>query len=99
MNESKLTSNIIKALKTHGGFWLKIHGSASQTTGIPDILGCYRGRFVALEVKIPGRASTLSKRQRLMLTRIRQHGGTSAMITSTQDALEVILDIDSELDD
>lgn len=94
MNESKLTTKIIKALKRKGGFWFKVHGSAYQTTGIPDILGCYKGRFVAFEVKIPGKDSTLSKRQRLMLLRIRQHGGVSALITSTRGALEAIRELD-----
>jgi len=80
MNESKLTTQIIKALKKHGGFWFKVHGSAYQTTGIPDIIGCYRGRFVAFEVKLPEKLDTLSPRQRLMLQRIRQQNGLSACI-------------------
>lgn len=98
MTESKLTTLIVKALRRKGGFWFKVHGSAYQTTGIPDILGCYKGRFVAFEVKLPGRENTLSPRQRLMLLRVRQHGGTSAMITSTRGALNVIMELDTELD-
>ena len=98
MDESKLTTLIIKALRRKGGFWFKIHGSAYQTSGIADIVGCYRGRFIALEVKIPGKERTLSKRQRLMLLRVRQHNGVSAVVTSTEAALEVILSVDRELD-
>ena len=98
MNESTLTTKIIKTLRIKGGFWFKVHGSAYQVTGLPDILGCYRGRFVAFEVKLPGKESTLSNRQRLMLHRVRQQGGYSAMLTSKRGALEAIQEIDSELD-
>jgi penicillin-binding protein-related factor A (putative recombinase) len=97
MNERLLTTNILKVLKKAGGFWFKTHGSAYQTTGLPDIMGCYRGRFVGFEVKMPGRENTLSARQGLMLHRIRQHGGYSALLTSTRGALEAIQDIDLEL--
>ena len=98
MNESKLTTLILKALKKHGGFWFKVHGSAYQTTGIPDIIGCYRGRFIGFEVKIPGKENTLSRRQRLQLVRIVQQGGSSAMITSVRGALKLIQELDTLLD-
>ena len=31
-------------------FW-KEHGGAYGTSGVPDIICCYRGRFLGLEVK------------------------------------------------
>lgn len=70
-----------------------------QTTGIPDIIGCYQGLFVGFEVKVPERRQNVSKRQRFTLDRIKQHKGVSALITSTEDALAVIRDIDDAIDD
>lgn len=95
MTESQLTRRILKALKDHGGFWVKIHGSANQVTGLPDIVGCYKGRFVGLEVKLPDGSHKLSERQRLMLTRIEQQGGISAVVTSPRGALEAIWELDN----
>jgi Holliday junction resolvase len=98
MTESQLTTQILKALRKEGGFWFKVHGSAYQVTGLPDIIGCYKGRFVGFEVKLPEARHTLSKRQGLMLLRIRQQRGLSAVVTSTRGALEVLREFDSTID-
>ena len=98
LKESTLTRQIITALREHGGFWFKTHGSAYQVAGLPDIIGCYRGRFVGLEVKLPGGENTLSLRQRVMLERIEQHGGISNVVTSKRGALDVLGRVDSLLD-
>ena len=56
--ESRLVSRILKALRAQGGFWFKVHGGPYQVAGIPDIIGCLNGHFVAIEVKIPGNLPT-----------------------------------------
>jgi len=94
--ERIITTEIVKALKQRGGWWVKIHGSSTQVSGIPDVIGCYRGRFVALEVKRPN-AVMLSKRQRFMLKRIASAGGFARVVTSKRGALEVMAEIDSTL--
>lgn len=33
--------------------YIKLHGEAAQTFGV-DLLGCYRGRAFAIEIKRPG---------------------------------------------
>ena len=97
MKESALTNAIMKRLRAHGGFWIKIHGGASQVSGIPDIIGCYRGRFIAMEVKRPG-AELVSPRQRLMLERISEAKGTCGVITRASDAVNMLVEIDAVLD-
>jgi len=97
MKESELTTKIIKALRGRGGFWFKVHGNAIQMSGIPDIIGCYRGHFIAMEVKLPRRL-IVSKRQRLILRRIRRAGGTSIVIQDSLAALEVLDRVDATLD-
>jgi Holliday junction resolvase len=97
MKESVITAKILKALRGRGGVWWKIHGGATQTTGIPDIIGCYRGLFVAVEVKVPG-AGRLSERQRLTLERIATAGGILEVATTTMDALALVDSIDTMLD-
>ena len=89
--ESAIVAQIMRELKTLGGWWIKTHGGAFQAAGIPDILGCYRGRFCGLEVKRPhvGRPTIL---QLYTLAAIRQAGGIAEIVTSVEDvrrALEV----------
>lgn len=43
--------------------------------GIPDIVGCYKGRFFAIEVKAPGKKSNVSKNQVLRIQEIHEAQG------------------------
>jgi hypothetical protein len=49
MTESQATTSLLRKLKDHGHFW---KASDRFRAGIPDIIGCYLGRFVAIEMKI-----------------------------------------------
>ena len=52
MKESDIVKAILKYLKTEPDcFCWKEHGGMYGTAGIPDIICCYRGKFVAFEVK------------------------------------------------
>lgn len=93
--ESALTKNILKKLRSKGGFWIKIHGGPFQILGIPDIIGCYRGRFCAFEVKRPGR--DLTRIQAATIQAIKRAGGIALKITSFEEA-EAILRTVPELE-
>jgi hypothetical protein len=56
--------------------------------GASDLIGCFRGRFVALEVKRPGEYPT--HEQRLFLALIDRLGGVAAVVRSVADALEAL---------
>lgn len=90
--ESALRSKIIKSLRDRGGFWCVIHQSGTQIIGLPDIVGVYRGRFYGIEVKRPGRESTLTERQKLILGRIRDAKGRSGVATCVEHALQFLDD-------
>ena len=49
--EYRIVQNIKKLIRSRGGWCVKIHGGPYQDAGTPDILACYRGRFIAVEVK------------------------------------------------
>ncbi|MDR2046792.1 MAG: VRR-NUC domain-containing protein [Clostridiales bacterium] len=52
MNEAEIVKRIRAYLKTVDGcFSWKEHGGYMGTAGIPDIIACIGGRFVAFEVK------------------------------------------------
>lgn len=92
MLETPLRRKITKALQEkYPGVWYKIHGGPMQEKGIPDILGCYKGRFVGFEVKRPGkdfREPTLY--QKLQLKNIKKAGGISGVITCFADAVRLL---------
>ncbi len=58
------------------------------TAGLPDIICCIAGRFVAFEVKTPGSKPT--KLQEAMIKKIRAAGGVAHVVHSVDDAVAVI---------
>jgi hypothetical protein len=80
----------MKALEAYSGVWFVTHQSGYQEKGLPDILGCYSGMFYGLEVKLPGKEYTLTKRQSYVLSKIRKAGGKATVITSVEDAMNFV---------
>ena len=53
MKEKDLVKKISDYLKTENDlFFWKEHGGQFGTAGIPDIIVCYKGRFLAFECKV-----------------------------------------------
>jgi len=69
MLEKDIVAQIMRFLKTvpHCFAW-KNHGGMYGTAGLPDVVCCYHGRFVGLEVKTP--KGKLTKLQETTLQRI-----------------------------
>lgn len=74
MGEEKKFEEKVKALlKERGAWFLKTWGGGFQRSGIPDLLICYKGSFIAIELKAEkGVVSALQDRE---LRLIRDAGG------------------------
>ena len=88
--ESKLSRQIMEKLREKGYFCFKVHGSEYMTAGLPDIIVCAQGYFIGLEVKMPGKRSNTSPRQDYIHTQINEAGGLAIVVTSSEEALNVI---------
>lgn len=87
--EARLSQRIMKAWQKRGAWCFKVHGSQFQPAGIPDIIGVYRGTFIACETKMPG-----NKPSRIQAYRIKQitaAGGKCVVAYSVEEA-EALLD-------
>jgi cobalamin biosynthesis protein CobT len=96
MLEKAIRTKIIKRLRDDypDSYWFVSWGGPSgQQTGLPDIMGCLKGRFVGIEVKRPGKESTLTVRQDATLRAIRRAGGASIMVTSVDQTLDFVKQI------
>ena len=58
--------------------------------GTPDILGCYKGKFFALEVKLPKTRKNVTVVQSMTIEQIRIAGGIAAVVTSEEEALNLL---------
>lgn len=87
--ESAITAEIQRYLsRVDGWFGFKVQGGGSQMRGIPDIVGCYCGLFVAFEVKRPivGRLSELQKHR---IDQIIAAGGRACVVYGVEDVKRV----------
>lgn len=89
--ESRIVAKIREYLRTRPRTWhVKIWGGGGfQIPGLPDLLCCADGRFVAFEVKIPGKTAT--PLQAATLAAIRRAGGIAETVTSL-DQVKFVLD-------
>lgn len=87
MRENKIQASIVKFLRKQKDCW--VYPTCDRfTVGVPDVLGCLKGRFFALEVKKP--TGRLSKIQAYQLKKVRDAGGIAARVDSLEDAKKVL---------
>ena len=89
MTEKDIVSAIMRYLKTvpHTFCW-KEHGGMYGTAGLPDIICCIGGRFVAFEVKTP--TGKLSKLQETTIQKIKTAKGEAFMVTSVGEVSAIV---------
>ena len=96
MLEKDTVAAIKKYLASLGSdvFFWKEHGGPYGTSGVPDIICCYKGRFLGLEVKLPtGRLSELQKRT---IQKINRAGGIAGRVENVADVQMIIERVDRE---
>ena len=96
-SEAQIQAAILKFLRALGPACWVIKAAVCNERGVPDILCCYRGRFVGFEVKtVKGR---ISGAQRVQNDRIRCAGGRAVVVRSVADVRVVLRTINREVDD
>lgn len=90
--ETLLVRRIRRALEKHypNIFIFKVHGGPSQERGIPDLLVCHRGCFIALEVKHPDEDHPVSRIQAAQMSRIQRAGGVAVAVESIEEAMAAV---------
>jgi hypothetical protein len=89
MKESTIVASILRYLKTVPYcFHWKQFGGMYGTAGLPDIICCISGRFVAFEVKTP--IGRLSKLQEVTLGKINAAGGKAYKVTSVDEVCAIV---------
>lgn len=89
MDEATLVRRILTKLKSEypHGIWYKIHTGPFQERGVPDIVGCLRGRFIAFEVKTPQAKRGVTNYQQIQLDRINSAEGRATVVRSVKEVM------------
>jgi Holliday junction resolvase len=95
--ETRIQRNIQRAVRERGGYVIKIHGSPMMPVGTPDLLVCYKGCFVAFEVKTPETQTDVSPAQKLRLQEIERAGGGAYVVWTVNMAIHYLDVVDAAL--
>lgn len=92
--EKLVEDGIKKYLVSVGAWHVKIFANEMQGVGYPDILVCYKGQFIALEVKAPN--GKTAKIQAATLAKIERAGGVVARPRNVDHVRDIIATIDAK---
>lgn len=84
--ESEIQAQILKWLREHGIFCFKV--AMASPNGIPDVICCFDGKFIALEIKRNDR-SRVAPLQWKRKEQIEEAGGESYIVWSVDMVKEI----------
>ena len=87
MTEQQIQNKIIKYLKTIS-YVVKI--ISATKAGVLDVIVCYKGRFIAFEVKTPDKKNNVSDLQQHNISEIVKNGGLAYVVWELNQVKEII---------
>jgi len=91
MSEAQIQKKIIDYLESLGAYTVKV--ISSNKKGVPDILCCYNGKFIGIEVKRPKTKKNTSALQEYNLKKIKDAGGISLVAWEVDQVRDFLLHI------
>lgn len=92
--ESAVVRRICKLLDSRGAWYVKTTGV--RKVGCPDLLCCYRGRFLAIEVKRAATGYGATPRQEHEIKKICDAGGIAIVAWHERQVEKILNSIDSD---
>jgi len=93
MLEQAYQKKIVTYLEKRGAYVVKV--VASSKKGVPDVLCCYRGHFLAIEIKTPTTRHKTTKLQEYNLRQVREAKGYAFVAVDVDDVAPFIEEIDT----
>lgn len=89
--ESHFQAKAKKLIEAEGGYVIKIHVSAYQSQGEPDLVCCFLGLFIAFELKVDDNKPTALQTEKLKL--IKKSGGIAKAVWSLDEIKETLYEV------
>ena len=98
--EGKVKDACKKFLKERGAWFFMPVSNGMGQVGIPDIIICYKGIFVAIETKAPGKKANITANQERVIEAIRNADGFAWVVDNPDDMpmLFDVIDVYSKLE-
>jgi hypothetical protein len=88
--EGKVKDAIKKELRKRDIWYFMPMQNGFGVVGIPDFICCYKGRFVAIETKAPGKRGCTTPNQDRTLAEIATHGGWAVVVDDVQQLIDFL---------
>ena len=85
-DENKVKKAVQEYLDSLEAYHFKVHGSIYMRAGIPDIICCYKGKFIGIETKDGNNKA--SELQLAHIRQIRKAGGIGFVAYSVENVKE-----------
>jgi len=96
--EKKVKDSVTKILKTHGAYYFYPVMGGYGRSGIPDIIVCHKGKFVAIECKAG--SNTVTALQEAELKKIEDAGGIAVVVNERNlDTVTHLIDAINDVND
>ena len=92
--EGKVKDACKKFLKERGAWFFMPVSNGMGQVGIPDIICCYKGMFLAVETKAPGKRGSTTPNQDRVLQEIQNADGWAIVVDNVDQLKEFIITIE-----
>jgi Holliday junction resolvase len=76
--EKKVKTKVVEILKTFGAYYFYASTGGYGASGVPDIIGCHKGRFFGIECKAgKGKTTALQEKN---IAQIKTTGGLAIVV-------------------
>lgn len=88
--EGKVKKQVKDYLKSIGAWYYMPVSNGMGRVGCPDILACYKGVFIAIETKAPGKRKNVTPNQQRELDDIISANGLALVVDDIEQVKEAI---------
>ena len=88
--EGKVKAAVKKLLKERGIWHYMPVQNGMGVVGIPDFICCWKGAFLAIETKAPGRRANLTPNQERRIAEIHKAGGAALVVDDVAQLREFL---------
>ncbi len=83
--EGRVKNEIKKVLKDYGIYYYMPMSNGMGRVGAPDFICCYKGKFLGIEAKAPGKINNTTPNQIREAAAIVEAGGSSVVVDNAKE--------------
>ena len=89
--EGKVKQQCKRLLEDVGAYYYMPVQNGMGVVGVPDIIACVDGKFLAIETKAPGKLKNVTANQQNQIDKINAAGGTAVALDDPAELVKLLL--------